>query len=84
VIRILDQVNYHHRLAHGEAQQGEQEKKMKRKKGKKNTLLSMCICMCLFFLHRTERICVAATQTTIDFWDTKVYDEQRKGKHLRV
>jgi hypothetical protein len=56
------------------------KKNEEKKKGKKNTRLSMCICMCLFFLHRIERICVAAIQTTIDFWDTKVYDEQRKGK----
>ncbi len=33
--RILDQVNYHHSLAHGESQQGEQEKKSEEKKSKK-------------------------------------------------
>lgn len=32
MIRILDQVNYHHSLAHGEAQQGEQEEKKWREK----------------------------------------------------
>jgi hypothetical protein len=39
VIRILDQVNYHHSLAHGEAQQGEQEEKNEEKKKQKKTLV---------------------------------------------
>ncbi len=51
------------------------KKKNEEKVKKKNTSLNMSM---RFFLYRTERICVASAQTTIDFWETKVYDEQKK------
>ncbi len=57
-----------HGKAHGEAQQGEQEEKneekKKKKKQKKHSIEYVYVS---FFLYRTEKICVAITQTTIDF-----------------
>ncbi len=59
-------------------------KKKKEEKAKKKHSIDW-VGVCVFFLYRTEqRICVAVTQTTSDFRETKVYDAQKKCKRLHA
>jgi hypothetical protein len=68
---ILDQVNYHHSLAmlkhmvkHNKVNKKKKTKKKKKEKQKKHSIEYVYVSV---FLYRTEKICVAVTQTTIDF-----------------